>query len=135
MANYLTMVFDYSSKQIYEYFRSATDFPFPNYANDVQALTAELDQILSDKNVTVLELLESIAINCTSFVTFCEIHSVFIDHAKCCDTIFNSRPIFSREGTCFTTKKRIMETTPYAFSSVKVWLNTELVLTPGSPFL
>ena len=127
----MTMVFDYSSQQIYQFFLNSTEFPALNYASEVETLTVELDEILTEKNVTLLTLMESIAINCTSFIAFCELHSKFINQDECCKIVFDSRPFFSREGTCFTTKQRIIETTPYAFSSVKLWVHTEIVPAPG----
>ena len=87
-----------------------------------------LHQILKDNNMTIIELYKAMAIKCNEFVFFCEIHRKFyitpaMDTSgafnnSCCDgNYFNSEPIFTNEGTCFTTTKEILETVPAASSS------------------
>ena len=131
LANYMTMVFDYGAPQIVSYFSNSTDFVLPNYLDSIHAFGEELDQILSDKNTTLLSLMQRIAINCTNFVVFCEIHGAYINPDVCCRDIFHAQPFFSREGTCFSTKQRILETSPYAFNSVRFWVDMSLTPTPG----
>jgi len=75
---------------------------------------------------------------CKDFINFCEIHRSFFfsspnfpNQKKCCDVLFNSDPVFTYAGTCFTTKRAIFETMPFTYSSVKVWLNSQTAISPG----
>jgi len=75
---------------------------------------------------------------CDDFVTLCEVHREFYlssedakPEEKCCGAIFNSTPFFSNTGTCFTTHAEIVETIPFSFSSIKVWLNMQTANSPG----
>ncbi len=75
---------------------------------------------------------------CDDFITLCEVHREFylsspdIDpKEKCCNAIFNPVPFFSHTGTCFTTHAEIIETLPFTFSSIKVWLNMRSDNSPG----
>lgn len=65
--------------------------------------------------------------SCDDFIQFCEIHQTYYfasnSNETCCGTIFNTTPFFSPTGTCFTTQKEVIENLPFAFSSIKVWLN------------
>ncbi len=50
---------------------------------------------------------------------------------RCCGTFFDTEPIFTSTGVCFTSKMKIVETYPSSLSSVKIWLNTNMKNTPG----
>ncbi len=59
----------------------------------------------------------------------CEVHRAFYmaNHMwddpfpSCCDEFFDQEPIFTNEGTCYTTKKAVVETVASTVSSLKVW--------------
>ena len=115
MANYISMVFQFGSQNVFQYFNTTTDFHLPTYGSDMTALGQELDEILSRSNFTMLNLLESIAIPCQAFITYCEIHNNI--HVQCCSEMFDERPMFTAQGTCYVSNMRIVETSPFTFSS------------------
>ena len=58
MANYLTMTFDPMAPSI----RAAKTEQDPSFAVRLADLSAELDQILSSRNLTFLELMNAVAV-------------------------------------------------------------------------
>lgn len=64
---------------------------------------------------------------CEDTIIFCEVHKQFYngpagaDNA-CCGQFFDPTPIFSYQGTCYTTKFQVMETLPYIYNSIKLWV-------------
>ena len=58
MANYLTMVFDPMAPSI----RAAKTEKNSSYADRLANLSAELDRLLSSKNMTFLELMNAVAV-------------------------------------------------------------------------
>ncbi len=44
------------------------------------------------------------------------------DEENCCKSVLDDRPLFTAQGTCFYTKRRIYEAHPYTWSSVEAWL-------------
>ena len=45
--------------------------------------------------------------------------------------MFNTKPIFSPMGTCFTTSKELVETEANTFRSIRLWLSMIHEQTPG----
>ena len=68
----------------------------------------------------------------------CEIHREFFPsssihpgHPKsCCGYFFQTKPFFSYQGTCFTTKETVIETFPGSIASIRVWLSTNESASP-----
>ena len=71
-------------------------------------------------------------------ITFCDIHSNFLMSKSgenfhdeddgpmdpsCCEAMFNTTPIFTYMGTCYTTNQPLIERLPSIFSSVVIWLD------------
>lgn len=60
---------------------------------------------------------------------FCEVHKTFFytdlgPNNTCCSQIFDNKPFFGFQGTCYRTKKdkTVVETVPYIYNSVKLWM-------------
>ena len=51
--------------------------------------------------------------------------------SSCCDVLFDPKPFFTFEGTCFTTKAEVTETYPSLAMSIKIWLLMEENKSPG----
>lgn len=52
---------------------------------------------------------------------------------SCCDALFHPTPFFSNFGTCYTTKEEIVETFPYVFRALQIWMipKSEIMNYPG----
>lgn len=50
------------------------------------------------------KIVEALVPNCTDFILECQIGSIIYPGKDCCGSYFDSKPITSRYGTCFTTK-------------------------------
>jgi hypothetical protein len=79
-------------------------------------------------------------LRCDDFVFFCEDHRKFYssphidptnNFKSCCSEFFDPKPFFTNEGTCFTTKKDVVETYPSPTSSLKIWLMQNEDEAPG----
>ena len=75
---------------------------------------------------------------CDKFVTLCDIHGIYLfssatgaKELKCCGDFFNPEPFFVNTGTCFTSNREVWEKWPYAFSLIKIWLNTQTSNSPS----
>ena len=77
--------------------------------------------------------------SCTEFLFFCEIHRQFhlMDELdpqdvfpNCCGDFFNPEPMFSTQGTCFTSFKEVTEQTASAVSAIKLWINVNQDMNP-----
>lgn len=65
---------------------------------------------------------------CEDFIQFCEIHQ----HPRhCCGQFFNTKPLFTNLGTCFSTNIHVWELHPFSFSNIKVWLDVRTSKSPG----
>ena len=68
---------------------------------------------------------------CEHLISFCDIHSNFLmskagdnfNESSCCEAMFNTTPIFTYMGTCYTTNQPLIERLPSIFSSVVMWLD------------
>jgi hypothetical protein len=71
----------------------------------------------------------------------CDIHGEYLfstpdlpEEKKCCGSFFDPHPFFVNTGTCFTSNKEVWEKWPFTFSFVKIWLNVQSNISPGSSF-
>ena len=102
---------------------------------------AELDRILAANDMSMLELFHAVAIGCEDLIMFCEDHRKFYisqivaptnESESCCQRFFNTTPIFSLAGTCYTTNTPILETFPASFNMFKVWADLTDTITPST---
>ena len=71
---------------------------------------------------------------CEDFISFCDIHNNYFatdepdlpDDFNCCKMYFDESPTFSTQGTCFTTKKNILERTSFVFDGIKIWIHSDV---------
>ena len=69
-----------------------------------------------------------VSFRCEDMVAYCEIHKQFLTNyfdAKrptCCQILFDSEPFFTIKGTCYKTKIKISEHSPFVYSSIKIWM-------------
>ena len=72
----------------------------------IPTLTAEINNILDrlEYSNNLNKLLEAIAPNCTQFILECQVGPTSFTGEQCCGKIFDPNPIFTRYGTCFSTK-------------------------------
>ena len=61
-------------------------------------------------------------------IAYCEIHKQFLTNyfdskrPTCCQILFDSEPFYTIKGTCYKTKIRISEHSPFVYSSIKIWM-------------
>ena len=75
LANYISWSLEFNVKSIYDYMSTHTS----GFKQITEELKGELDQLLIDRNLTILELYKKLAISCDETVNFCEIHRRFYD--------------------------------------------------------
>ncbi len=51
---------------------------------------------------------------------------------SCCEAFFDDEPIFTNEGTCYSTRREVIETMASTVSSVRVWLHMNESNLPGT---
>ena len=75
-------------------------------SNRIPSLKNELDLILQreEYGTDVNKLVNAIAPNCTEFILECSVGTTIFTGKECCGTVFSATPVFTRYGTCFTTK-------------------------------
>ena len=128
LANYMTLALDPSLNDFISFMLSGVTGTADLFRKMLEQQALELDQVLTTYNMTLLELFQSVAFPCESFVIYCEEHRVpkvsrnvnGNVNNSCCSFFFNKDPIFTQAGTCYTTNKPIMETFPASFNSFKI---------------
>ncbi len=98
----------------------------------------EITLTLSCNMITFL-LFFTFLVRCEKFVTMCAFHGEYFfsssnapPELQCCGTFFNPKPFFVNTGTCFTSNLEIWEVWPFTFSYIKVLLNVDSNLSPGT---
>ena len=75
-------------------------------SNRIPSLKNELDLIMQreEYGTDINKLVNAIAPNCTEFILECSVGTTIFTGKECCGTVFSATPVFTRYGTCFTTK-------------------------------
>lgn len=134
LANYMTMVLDPNVKDFLENIK----ITHPEYIQVLHQYKNDLDRILKQNQMSLLDLYHKIAVRCSDFVRFCEVHRRIYNgqnsSKSCCEEIFNQIPFFTTMGTCYSTNTTIWESYPFTFSNIKVWLDAKTKKTPVYQF-
>ncbi len=58
-----------------------------------------------------------------------EVHSRY---ESCCSALFHPEPIFTWAGTCYSTKKKMLEQFPSTANAIKFWMRIDDDDSPGT---
>ena len=101
----------------------------------IPTLTTQINQVLKREKYgnDLNKLLSDLVPNCSQFILQCQVGPTTYTGNECCGTYFNTQPIITRYGTCFSTKSAELQH-EISVAGEGSGLTVVTMHDPGNPF-